>query len=275
VKKPPTYLIVALLAVGYFTGDFLSDEQVSSTNSNNSDEVTQSQSPWPDSSPASPSPKPSDSASSIVTQPSAEQSAEQIELSGPAIQLNNLLIKGRAPKTGYDRDLFGSSWIDIDRNGCDTRNDILRRDLSEVTFRPGTGNCVVETGKVFDPYTGTEYDFVKSNTGGGMDIDHIVSLSDAWQKGAQQWNSETRKQFANDPLNLVATNQSVNRSKSSSDAASWLPPNKSIRCAFVARQISIKSAYQLWVTQAEYDAMTRVLSSCPNQPIATSGQLRP
>lgn len=188
-------------------------------------------------------------------------------------QLNSLLIKGRAPKTGYSRDQFGSAWIDVDRNGCDTRNDILNRDLTYIIHKPGTNNCVVQSGYFYDPYTATQFEFVKSSSGSTIEIDHIVSLSDAWQKGAQQWNSQTRKDFANDPLNLTATSQSANRSKSDSDAASWLPPNKSIRCAFIARQIAVKSAYQLWVTQAEFDSMVRVLSTCPDQPIANSGVL--
>jgi hypothetical protein len=190
-------------------------------------------------------------------------------------QLANLEIKGRAPKTGYDRDLYGSAWSDVDRNGCDTRNDILQRDLTNITFRSGTGNCVVESGSFYDPYTDNEFQFIKSASGSSIEIDHVVSLSDSWQKGAQQWNSGTRKDFANDPLNLVTTSMSANRAKSDSDAASWLPANKKIRCAFVARQVAIKSAYQLWVTQSEYDAIERILLTCPNQPVATSGTLNP
>ena len=205
------------------------------------------------------------------TSPSAIPTPESDALK----QLTGLLIKGRAPKTGYDRDLYGSAWSDVDRNGCDTRNDILTRDLINIVYRSGTGNCVVESGLFYDPYTNTEFEFIKSSSGSTIEIDHVVSLSDSWQKGAQQWNSDLRKQFANDPLNLVATSKSTNRSKSDSDAASWLPPNKEIRCAFVARQVAVKSAYQLWVTQAEFDAMAKVLSNCPNQQVGNSGNLRP
>lgn len=151
----------------------------------------------------------------------------------------------------------------------------MRRDLTNVIFRDGTGNCVVQSGLFYDPYTNTQFEFIKSTGGSTIEIDHIVSLSDSWQKGAQQWDSQTRKEFANDPLNLVATSRSVNRSKSDSDAASWLPPNKNIRCAFISRQVAVKSAYQLWVTQAEFEAMEKILSSCPNQLVATAGTLRP
>ena len=223
----------------------------------------------------------SQSASSPAVVSSPENTAGQNQSANPSasetsslqFQLNSLLIKGRAPKTGYSRDQFGSAWIDVDRNGCDTRNDILNRDLTYIIHKPGTGNCVVLSGNFYDPYTATQFEFVKSTNGSTIEIDHIVSLSDAWQKGAQQWNSQTRKDFANDPLNLTATSSSANRSKSDSDAASWLPPNKAIRCAFIARQIAVKSAYQLWVTQAEFDVMKSVLSQCPEQPNANSGML--
>lgn len=217
----------------------------------------------------SPSPNISPSLSSEPNTEATAQPENQVLL-----QLDQLSIKGRAPKTGYDRDLFGSAWSDVDRNGCDTRNDILQRDLTNLAFRSGTNNCVVESGDFYDPYTNTQITFIKSSSGSSIEIDHIVSLSDAWQKGAQQWNSELRRQFANDPLNLVATSRQANRAKSDSDAASWLPPNKAIRCSFVARQVSVKSAYQLWVTQAEFDAMSKILSTCPNQPLADSGVLR-
>lgn len=196
-------------------------------------------------------------------------------ISAVEVQLSNLLIKGRAPTTGYERELFGSPWLDVDRNGCDTRNDILQRDLTNIKFRPGTNSCVVESGYFFDPYTTSEFEFVKSSSASSIEIDHIVSLSDAWQKGAQQWDSQTRKQFANDPLNLVATSQSANRQKSDSDAASWLPANKEIRCAFIARQIAVKSAYQLWVTEAEFNMMQTVLEKCPSQEAGNSQTLRP
>lgn len=199
--------------------------------------------------------------------------SSQLQLTALQTQLAALSIKGRAPKTGYSRELFGPAWADVNQNGCDTRNDILTRDLTYVIYRAGTQNCVVESGNFYDPYTATQLEFVKTVNSSEIEIDHIVSLSDAWQKGAQKWNSELLRQFANDPLNLVATTKNANRQKSDSDAASWLPPNKEIRCAFVARQIAVKSAYQLWISQAEFDAMQKVLSSCPNQPIATAGML--
>ncbi|MDK1361751.1 DUF1524 domain-containing protein [Arthrobacter sp. zg-Y1219] len=200
--------------------------------------------------------------------------AVQEATAGSAVeQLETLPIKGRAPKTGYDRDEFGPAWADVDRNGCDTRNDILARDLTAVVFKDGTKECVVASGTFADPYTGTTISFVRGNeTSTAVQIDHIVALSDAWQKGAQQLSAEERGQFANDPLNLMAADGPSNGSKSDSDAASWLPPNKAFRCEYVARQVAVKAEYRLWMTQAEHDAVAGVLSACPDQPVPDAGR---
>jgi hypothetical protein len=196
--------------------------------------------------------------------------------------LATLPVKGRAPKTGYSRDQFGPAWADVDHNGCDTRNDMLRRDLKATALKPGTRNCVVLSGILNDPYTAAAINFVRGNaTSTAVQIDHVVALSDAWQKGAQRLSPAQRLSFANDPLNLLAVDGPTNMSKSDGDAATWLPPSKSYRCAYVARQISVKSSYGLWVTQAEHDAMARVLSDCPgalaptNRPAAAPAKAAP
>lgn len=177
-------------------------------------------------------------------------------------QLEALPVKGRAPKTGYARSQFGKRWKDIDHNGCDTRNDILNRDLSAKTYRPGTHDCVVLTGTLQEPYTGTQVSFDKKKAASAVQIDHVVALSDAWQKGAQQLTAEQREQLANDPLNLLAVDGRENQRKSDGDAATWLPPNKAFRCQYVSTQVNVKTKYHLWVTPAEKDAMARVLSEC-------------
>ena len=189
--------------------------------------------------------------------------------------LASLPVKGRAPKTGYSRDQFGQAWADVDRNGCDTRNDILTRDLTSTTYKPGTRNCLVLTGTLNDPYSGRQIPFTRGEaTSSAIQIDHVVALSDAWQTGAQQLDTVRRTTLANDPLNLLAVDGPLNTQKSDSDAASWLPPNKSFRCTYVARQVAVKSAYALWVTQAEHDAITTVLQSCPGQ-LLPDGSRRP
>nr|WP_267279210.1 HNH endonuclease family protein [Arthrobacter sp. CDRTa11] len=178
-------------------------------------------------------------------------------------QLETIPVKGRAPKTGYSRGEFGPAWADVDRNGCDTRNDILARDLVEETFKDGTHNCVVLTGTLPDKYTGKTIAFIRgAETSSEVQIDHLVPLSLAWQTGAQQISEEERKQFANDPLNLMAADGPANMSKSGKDAATWLPSNKSFRCEYVARQTAVKAKYKLWVTKPEHDAIAGILNTC-------------
>ncbi|WP_006292826.1 GmrSD restriction endonuclease domain-containing protein [Scardovia inopinata] len=189
------------------------------------------------------------------------------------VVLAALAVKGRAPKTGYSRAKFSKGWEDVDYNGCDTRNDILDRDLIDKTYKDGTHDCVVLTGILHDPYTGQTIHFRRGQkTSRQVQIDHVVALSDAWQTGAQQIDADLRKQLANDPFNLLAVQGAANEQKSDGDAATWLPANKSYRCSYVARQIGVKHKYNLWVTAAEKNAMSAVLSSCPSQTIpADSG----
>jgi hypothetical protein len=181
--------------------------------------------------------------------------------------LESLPVKGRAPMTWYDRAQFGSSWKDVDRNGCDTRNDVLRRDLVERVM----GNrCTVLSGVLYpDPYTGRPLTFVRGRS--VVDIDHVVARGKAWATGAQQLDFAVREQFANDPLNLLAVSASANRQKGDGDAATWLPSNKRYRCAYVARQVAVKKRYDLWVTTAERDAIRRILSACPDQRVPKDG----
>jgi hypothetical protein len=179
--------------------------------------------------------------------------------------LAKLPIKGRAPKTGYDRALFSDGWGDIGE--CDTRNYILRRDLVSITWR-SSPRCTVATGILNDPYTATKIYFVRGvGTSNAVQVDHVVAVSDAWQKGAQKLSSIQRYSFYNDPLNLLAVDGPANMQKSDSDAASWLPPNRKYWCSYVSRQIAVKYKYHLWVTSAERDSMARVLKICPNQLI--------
>jgi hypothetical protein len=172
--------------------------------------------------------------------------------------LDSLQVKGRAPKTGYKRAQFGTGWSDM--AGCDMRNRILARDLTDVQT---DADCKVISGTLSDPYTGLRIPFVRGDlTSDDVQIDHVVALSNAWQTGAQQLSYKNRVVFANDPLNLLAVDGKINENKSDGDAATWLPPNKSFRCNYVKRQIAVKAKYGLWVTQSERDAMARVLVAC-------------
>ena len=183
--------------------------------------------------------------------------------------LNTLLVKGRAPKTGYTRAQFGAAWKDVDGNGCDTRNDILKRDLTAIIYK--SGSCVIASGTLSDPYSGLIIQFERGvATSSEVQIDHVVALSDAWQKGAFAWTGAKRTNLANDPLELLAVDGPLNGQKSDGDAATWLPPNKAYRCPYVARQVAVKAKYGLWVTQAEKDAIAKILATCPTQLIPTA-----
>lgn len=175
--------------------------------------------------------------------------------------LKQITIKGRAPKTGYNRSQFGDGWQKTD--GCDMRNIILNRDLEKPIIND---KCQVVGGTLSDPYTGKTIIFTRSNSDSdAVQIDHVVALSDAWQKGAQLLTLEQRIKFANDPLELIAVDGKINQQKGDGDAATWLPPNKSFRCQYIARQIAVKYKYKLWITQAEHDAMFNILNNCQNQ----------
>ncbi|MDB5167350.1 MAG: uncharacterized protein JWN26_495 [Candidatus Saccharibacteria bacterium] len=176
-------------------------------------------------------------------------------------ELQKLAIKGRAPKTGYTRAQFGDGWTTT--KGCDTRNIILHRDLTDTQVDQ---KCDVVSGTLNDPYTGKTINFVwGGTTSADVQIDHVVALSDAWQKGAQQMTKNQRITLANDPLELLAVDGPANQQKSDGDAATWLPFYKPFRCQYVARQIAVKQKYALWVTQAEKDAMSSILSTCATQ----------
>ena len=183
--------------------------------------------------------------------------------------LATLPVKGRAPMTGYLRTaMFGAAWLDEDRNGCDTRNDMLSRDLTGVVK---AGSCRVLSGHLVSPYSGGVIDFVRGElTSTTVQIDHVVSLGDAWRTGAQQLSAAQRVALANDPINLFAVDARSNAQKRAGDAATWLPASKPFRCTYVSHQVSVKATYGLWVTQAEHDAMARVLSNCAQMLAVTS-----
>lgn len=179
--------------------------------------------------------------------------------------LEKLAVKDWAAHDGYARDEFGSGWSQI--NGCDTRNVILKRDMPDAILKEESNQtCIVLSGTLQDPYTGSTINFVRgTGTSSAVQIDHVVALSNAWVTGAQDLEKPRRRELANDPLNLLAVDGPANQQKSDSDAASWLPPNKSFRCQYVARQISVKYKYVLWVTPSEKSAMSETLKTCPNE----------
>lgn len=181
-------------------------------------------------------------------------------------QLGGLEVRGWDRTSDFRRSQFGEAWsdnvdVEFGRNGCNTRDDILRRDLTNLVVRPFT--CYAQSGTLIDPYTGASIAFVRGpETSNSIEIDHVVSLADAWYKGARAWDPQRRLDFANDPRNLLSVSPQANFEKAFRDAASWLPPNESFRCDFAARQVEVKSAYGLWLSAKEKKALTEVLARC-------------
>ncbi|MGW7252541.1 HNH endonuclease family protein [Streptomyces sp. NPDC054834] len=174
--------------------------------------------------------------------------------------IEKVATKGRGPKTGYERDKFGYAWMDsapggipFAHNGCDSRNDLLKRDGEKVRFRAGS-DCVVTSMTLHDPYTGKAIEWTKSRAT-KVQIDHVMPLSYDWQMGASRWAKGKREDIANDPLNLIPVDGPTNGAKSDSGPASWLPPNKQIRCAYSVRFAQVSLKYDLPVTVADKQMM--------------------
>lgn len=228
--------------------------------------LTAGASPVPSAQPGPAGPAPEESESGGGGGASTPDQQEQVEShpSGDVEVLLHALTTGDGSSSReYDRALFGQSWFDLDRNGCDTRNDMLRRDLSDLVLKSDTGGCKVLSGTLKDWYSGATVDFVSGgNTSRLVQIDHIVPLSWAWRHGADQWTPEHLRQFANDPLNLVATTERENTSKGDSGPADWLPSTDAAQCRYAQRFILILSAYDLQVGPRDRAMLRGVLAEC-------------
>ena len=203
--------------------------------------------------------------------PTAVKSSSQTASTGQAADALAILpVKGRAPMTGYSRTDFGPGWATV--GGCDMREHILGRDLTSAIYRSAS-DCTVLSGTLRDPYTDKTILFTRgTGTSDAVQIDHVVAIGNAWQTGAQALTPAQRTQLYNDPLELLAVDGPTNEQKGDGDAATWLPPSTAYRCRYVARQVAVKQAYHLWVTQAEHDAIQRVLTSCPSQQLPSVSQ---
>ncbi|USR78819.1 HNH endonuclease family protein [Arcanobacterium pinnipediorum] len=180
-----------------------------------------------------------------------------------ATLIEAISTRSTTPIPEYNRTEFGPAWSDVDHNGCDTRNDVLARDLDDVEFKPGTHNCIVMRGDFIEPYTGLHTSFQRGqHTSTLIQIDHVVALADAWRSGAWSWPAHKREQFANDPLNLLAVDCDQNQDKGSANAAQWLPENRSFHCSYVTQQLRVKAKWGLSMTQRERLTIERILSRC-------------
>ncbi len=182
------------------------------------------------------------------------------DLASVRAALDAMPVRDPGPDEGYTRERFGRAWADVDRNGCDTRNDVLARDLTDVRLAPD--GCVVLAGTLVDPYSGAAIAFVRGPDSALVQVDHVVALADAWRTGAQEWPAARRLAFANDPANLLAVSGDANQDKGAGDASQWLPPQTGYGCVYVVRQLRVKAAYGLWLTPDERAAADHALRGC-------------
>ncbi|MBW3087596.1 HNH endonuclease [Bifidobacterium sp. 82T24] len=203
-----------------------------------------------------------------VSETAGKVTGEYTATGDAAATLGTLAVAdGRRPAGTYQRSAFGFRQYDPDGNGCDSRNDVLARDLKDVRYA-NAERCKVQSGTLDDPYTGRTIEFVRGqSTSAKVQIDHVVALNNAWKSGADQWSTKKRYEFSNDPYNLLAVDGPANEDKGDADASVWLPPNTRCRCDYVARQIGVKAKYGLSVTSREKQAMLRVLHDCPGQTV--------
>ena len=173
---------------------------------------------------------------------------------------------------GYDyrRAAFGEAWDDDNdapggHNGCDTRNDILNRDLVDKTY-VSIKRCpdAVATGILRDPYTNATIAFTRGNqVGAAVQIDHIVPLALAWDMGARDWSDAMRIRFANDPANLLAVAGQANQDKGDQEPATWMPPNHAFWCQYAMQFIAVARGYGLAVDQASAQELREAAATCP------------
>jgi len=170
----------------------------------------------------------------------------------------------------YRREAFGDSWTDDNpaaggHNGCDTRNDILDRDLVDKSY-VSIKRCptAVATGLLHDPYTNADIAFTRGEqTGAAVQIDHIVPLALAWDLGARNWTDDLRLRFANDPANLLAVQGQANQDKGDREPATWMPPNTAFRCQYAIQFIAVLRGYALPIDAPSAAALRDAASTCP------------
>jgi hypothetical protein len=201
-------------------------------------------------------------AACLLSLPLGASAARPAWLSLALKQLSQLAVKPAGSMKGYSRARFGPAWQDVDHNHCNTRDDILKRDLEQITLKAGS-TCVVQSGILHDFYTGTTIRFLRGiRTSTAVQIDHVVALADAWRTGANAWTAARRLAYANTPTVLLAVDGPANEAKGDSDASEWLPTRRAFDCRYIAKQIAIKTMFSLWLTPSEHDAMAARLAHC-------------
>lgn len=181
---------------------------------------------------------------------------------GAPTALTRLRVAPAVSDGTYLRSRFGSSWLDLDHDRCNTREEIMARDLDHIERPDG---CNVVVGSLDDPYTGRIIVYSESYPT-AVQIDHVYPLSLAWQHGAAQWTDTRRRAFANDPRNLLAVYGPANSSKGDSGPGQWMPVNKGFVCTYARRYTQVAYAYRLTISRADADSLRLALNTCGSNP---------
>ncbi|GAA2919948.1 HNH endonuclease family protein [Streptomyces violaceus] len=200
--------------------------------------------------------------STLHTMPAAQAAEPSYTL--PLTNAVNTIPVAAEDRTGYNRKEAFGDWIDADRDGCNTRAEVL---LAEAIEPPAvSGRCTLTGSLWYSWYDDTEVT--------KTDIDHMVPLAEAWDSGASQWTRQRRVEYANylgDDRHLVAVSQRSNRQKSDQDVTTWIvPDNPSQRCRYLSDQVAIKLAWELNVDPAEQAAMRTIAEECPDTDVTVN-----
>jgi hypothetical protein len=197
--------------------------------------------------------------------PTQENAAPTATVSTPAstgnVALTYTVVPDFVKDGSYDRTAFGTPWKDVDHNSCDTRNDILKRDLTNIVYKAGD-DCVIMSGTLNDPYTGKVINFERGPQSAVVQVDHIQALGLAWYAGARNWTDEQREALANDPENLTLADGEANRIKSDSGPGEWMPPRAEDACTYVTGFAKVAEKYKLNVQQSDDVKIREVLATC-------------
>jgi hypothetical protein len=207
----------------------------------------------------------------ITVKDDGESSTDLVSVGSWGELLNQVVVEGENVSEEYDRAFF-KHWVDADRDGCDTRREVLKHEsLTPVVV---VGSCTIISGEWLSPYDGKT--FVNP---GDLDIDHMVPLKEAWRSGAHAWDDSRREKFANDvewEYSLIAVSASTNRSKSDRDPAAWLPPQNSFTCEYVYQWVTVKIRWDLTMDAREFDTIKRITESeCKGYTVRTVTVVKP
>jgi DNA uptake protein ComE-like DNA-binding protein len=178
--------------------------------------------------------------------------------------IDRLRVAQEPPRRGYERRLF-PHWHDVNGTGCTARHDVLAAQAIGFVQVDLVNPCFIVEGDWYSVYDGV----LHRGAPGDVDVDHVVALAEAWDSGAWAWDQPMRRQFANDPINLLVVTASSNRTKGDRDVGEWRPPRRDAWCLTATITVQVKFRYELSVDAAEAQALRAMLATCSDTTMPT------